>query len=99
MGKAEPMRPANSEHCITLEQPKRLMIKITNRDDPKVFLVPAILFAVLGCTTLSMFWDGFMAWWHMVGMSYDEVRNTPFEPMWTSGRAMGGFLSLITSFL
>ena len=79
--------------------PRKNKLAITNIDDPKVTLVAAIIFALSGGLSLNIYWEGFVAWYRICTMSYQEVRATPFLPIWTSMRAVTGILSLITSLI
>jgi len=58
-----------------------------------------LYFIAFGILQIFMFRNGLLEWWRVVSMSYEEVSKTPFFPMWTSGRAIAGFIWLLTGFV
>ena len=65
-------------------------MKITNLDDHRVPIFVGTLFMIVGIIQISSYWDGLVAWIEVCSRNYSEVRGTPFEPIWTSLRAVGG---------
>ena len=65
-------------------------MKITNIKDPRVPIFVATLFMIVGIIQILSYWDGLVAWIEVCSRNYSEVRDTPFEPIWTSLRAVGG---------
>ncbi len=74
-------------------------MKVTNTNDPKAPLFIAIVFGVVGAFQLFMYWNGLVSWVRICSMSYEEVRITPFLPIWTSMRAVGGIIFLVASLI
>ena len=72
-------------------------MKITNTNDARAPFFVAVLLALVGAFQLYIYWDGFVAWVRICSMSYEEVRATPFLPIWTSMRAVGGIIFLMAS--
>ncbi|MGI8965565.1 MAG: hypothetical protein ACR2H1_05680 [Limisphaerales bacterium] len=70
-------------------------MNITKTNDPKNQLVPAVTFGLLGAVCLFIYWDGFIVWLRICSLSYEEVKNTPFVPIWTSARGVAGILFII----
>ena len=69
-------------------------MKITNIHDPKVPLTLAIILAISGAFQLWTYWNSFAEWIRICSLSYDEVKQTPFVPIWTSLRGAAAFLPL-----
>lgn len=53
-------------------------------------IVLGLSMILLGLTHLWFFGDDFLEWIKIYFMSLDEVRQTPYEPIWNSGKGLIG---------
>jgi len=54
-----------------------------------------IAWIILGSIFISTYWDGLSKWWEIVNMTYVEVKETPYLPIWTSGRGINGIVFVV----
>lgn len=59
-----------------------------------VFALNAVLFALLGLLVLATHWEGISIWWTLTSRPYDEVRDSPMEAVWSSGKIVPAMLFL-----
>jgi len=57
-----------------------------------------VFWIAFGLVQIFTFREGLLEWWRIVRMSYEEVSKTPFLPLWTSGRAVTGFIWVFAGF-
>lgn len=60
-----------------------------------LFGINAILFCFVGILQFWIYWDGISEWWRITGLDFDEVKDTPYQKIWTSGRVIPALLFLI----
>lgn len=59
-----------------------------------VFALNAVLFTLLGLLVLMAHWDGISTWWAFTTRPHEEIRNSPMEPFWSSGKIVPAILFL-----
>ena len=55
------------------------------------------MFGLLGLVLLWTHWDGISEWWHITHLPWEEVKDTPYRSIWTSGKVIPIILFLFTS--
>jgi len=53
-------------------------------------LFTGLLWLCLGLVFVWTNWDGLSEWWRIINLDYSEVKETPFLPIWTSGKGVLG---------
>jgi len=66
---------------------------------PSLHLINFIIFTLFGVFNILVFHKSLVAYLRISFMTYEEVSQTPFLPIWTSFRALTGFLFLFTAFM
>ena len=61
----------------------------------KFHLAIGLWFLFFGVLKIRVFGDSLLEWWRITNLSYAEVLETPFLPIWTSGRGVMGVIWLL----
>lgn len=64
-----------------------------------ILCVNCVLFGLLGVAYFWSFWDGISEWWRITSLTWEEVKDTPYQSIWTSGRVIPASLFVMTSVL
>jgi len=80
---------------------KNGLAKHNREDRPKTpkwkfHLATGLWFLFFGALQIRVFGDSLLEWWRITNLSYAEVVETPFLPIWTSGRGVVGVIWLLT---
>jgi hypothetical protein len=62
---------------------------------PWLYGLNALLFCFVGILQFWIYWDGISEWWRITNLDFDEVKDTPYRKIWTSGRVIPASLFLI----
>ena len=60
----------------------------------KLLFANSVIFLILGSLQVTVYWESFYEWWKITTMTFEEVKDTPYRKLWTSGRGAMGFIFL-----
>ena len=89
----------SENYSVTKWLKEKKEIKQNPRAATILFSVNIPLFGLLGIVYFWTFWDGISEWWRITHLSWEEVKDTPYRSIWTSGRVIPAILFLLASAL